>query len=37
MAVCLVVLVLAPLVTVLGFETVGQRHQVLALEQALQT
>lgn len=32
-AVCLVVLVLAPLVTVVGYETVGHRHVADALEQ----
>ncbi|MDO7883264.1 low temperature requirement protein A [Salinibacterium soli] len=33
--VCLVVLTLAPAVTVVGFETVGYRHQARALERAL--
>ena len=33
--VCLVVLTLAPAVTVVGFETVGNRHQSAALERAL--
>jgi low temperature requirement protein LtrA len=32
MAVCLVVLVLAPVVTVVGFELVGHRHLAAALE-----
>ncbi len=32
MAVCLVVLMLAPLVVVVGYETVGHRHMVMALE-----
>jgi low temperature requirement protein LtrA len=32
MAWCLVVLMLAPWVTVVGFETIGHRHQVAALE-----
>jgi hypothetical protein len=32
-AICLVVLVLAPLVTVVGYETVGHRHLAEALEQ----
>jgi low temperature requirement protein LtrA len=35
MAVCLVVLMLAPLVAVVGFETIGHRHMVIALERAL--
>jgi hypothetical protein len=35
MAVCLVVLMLAPLVTVLGYETVGHRHLNVALNRAL--
>jgi low temperature requirement protein LtrA len=35
MAVCLVVFMLAPLVTVLGYETVGQRHLNAALNRAL--
>ncbi len=35
MAVCLVVLMLAPLVTVLGYETVGHRHLDAALTRAL--
>lgn len=32
MAICLVILTLAPVVTVIGFETVGHRHQADALE-----
>jgi low temperature requirement protein LtrA len=35
MAVCLVVLMLAPAVTVVGYETIGHRHVVVALERAL--
>jgi low temperature requirement protein LtrA len=35
MAVCLVVLMLAPLVTVVGYETVGHRHLDTALNRAL--
>jgi hypothetical protein len=35
MAVCLVVLMLAPLVTVLGYETVGHRHLNAAMNRAL--
>jgi low temperature requirement protein LtrA len=35
MAVCLVVLMLAPLVTVLGYETVGHRHLDAALNRAV--
>jgi low temperature requirement protein LtrA len=35
MAVCLVVLMFAPLVTVVGFETIGHRHMALAVERAL--
>ena len=31
MAVCLVVLLFAPVVTVVGYETVGHRHQADAL------
>lgn len=34
MAVCLVVLMLAPVVTVVGYETVGHRHQAAVLERA---
>jgi low temperature requirement protein LtrA len=34
MAVCLVVLMLAPLVTVIGYETVGHRHLTAALNRA---
>jgi hypothetical protein len=32
-AACLVVLALAPAVTVVGYETVGHRHMAAALEQ----
>jgi low temperature requirement protein LtrA len=35
MAVCLVILMLAPLVTVVGYETVGHRHLDAALNRAL--
>ncbi len=35
MAVCLVVLMLAPLVIVIGYETIGHRHMAIALERAL--
>jgi hypothetical protein len=35
MAVCLVVLMLAPLVPVIGYETVGHRHMAIALERTL--
>ena len=35
MAVCLIVLMLAPLVTVVGYETVGHRHLSAALNRAL--
>jgi hypothetical protein len=35
MAICLVVLMVAPLVTVLGYETVGHRHLDTALNRAL--
>ncbi len=35
MAVCLVVLMFAPVVTVIGYETIGHRHQVIALADAL--
>ena len=35
MAVCLVVLMLAPLVTVISYETVGHRHLNAALDRAL--
>jgi low temperature requirement protein LtrA len=35
MAVCLVVVMLAPLVTVVGYETVGHRHLSAALDRAL--
>jgi low temperature requirement protein LtrA len=36
MAVCLVVLMLAPVVTVVGYETIGHRHQAVAIAQALE-
>ena len=32
MAVCLVVLMLAPVVTVVGYETVGHRHMAVHLQ-----
>jgi hypothetical protein len=35
MAICLVVLMVAPLVTVLGYETVGHRHLDAALNRAI--
>jgi low temperature requirement protein LtrA len=35
MAVCLVVLMLAPIVTIIGYETVGHRQMVIAVEHAL--
>jgi low temperature requirement protein LtrA len=35
MAVCLVVLMLAPLVTVIGYETVGHRHMDIAVQRTL--
>jgi low temperature requirement protein LtrA len=35
MAVCLVVLMLAPLVVVVSYETVGHRHMLIALERTL--
>lgn len=35
MAVCLVVLMLAPLVTVVGYETIGHRHMTVALDRTL--
>jgi low temperature requirement protein LtrA len=35
MAVCLVVLMLAPIVTIIGYETVGHRHMVIAVEHTL--
>ena len=35
MATCLVLLMLAPLVTVVGYETVGHRHMVIHLQRAL--
>jgi hypothetical protein len=35
MAVCLVVLMLAPLVPVIGYETIGHRHVAVALQRTL--
>ncbi|MPV90545.1 low temperature requirement protein A [Georgenia ruanii] len=35
MAICLVMLMLAPVVTVVGYETIGHRHMALTLERAL--
>jgi low temperature requirement protein LtrA len=35
MAVCLVVLMLAPVVTVIGYETIGHRHMVIAVQRTL--
>jgi low temperature requirement protein LtrA len=35
MAVCLVVLMLAPLVTVIGYETIGHRHMAVAVQRTL--
>ncbi|HTE65356.1 MAG TPA: low temperature requirement protein A, partial [Candidatus Binatia bacterium] len=35
MAVCLVVLMLAPLVTVVGYETIGHRHMAIVLQDSL--
>jgi predicted membrane protein len=35
MAVCLVVLMLAPLITVVGYETIGHRHMVVAVQRSL--
>jgi low temperature requirement protein LtrA len=35
MAVCLVVLMLAPLVTVIGYETIGHRHMIIAIQRTL--
>ena len=35
MAICLVVLMLAPLVTVIGYETIGHRHMVVAVQRTL--
>lgn len=35
MTICLIVLMLAPVVTVVGYETVGHRHQAEAIAQAL--
>jgi low temperature requirement protein LtrA len=35
MAVCLVVLMLAPLVTVIGYETIGHRHMAIAVQRTL--
>jgi low temperature requirement protein LtrA len=36
MAVCLIVLMLAPVVTVVGYETIGHRHQAVAIARALE-
>jgi hypothetical protein len=35
MAICLGVLMLAPLVTVVGYETIGHRHMVIVLQRTL--
>ena len=35
MPVCLVVLAFAPVVTVVGFETIGHRHMHVVVERAL--
>ena len=35
MAVCLVVLMLAPLVPVIGYETLGYRHMAIAVRRTL--
>ncbi len=35
MTICLLVLMLAPIVTVIGYETIGHRHQAAALARAL--
>jgi hypothetical protein len=35
MAICLVVLMLAPLVTVIGYETVGHRHVAIAVQRTV--
>lgn len=35
MAICLVVLMLAPLVTVVGYETIGYRHMAIAVQRTL--
>jgi hypothetical protein len=35
MAVCLVVLMLAPLVTVIGYETIGYQHMAIAVQRTL--
>jgi hypothetical protein len=35
MAICLVVLMLAPLVTVIGYETVGHRHVAMAVQRTV--
>jgi hypothetical protein len=35
MAVCLVVLMLAPLVTVVGYETIGHQHMAIAVQRTL--
>jgi hypothetical protein len=36
MAVCLVVLMLAPLVTVIGYETIGHRHMDIAVQRIVE-
>ena len=36
MATCLVVVMLAPLVTVIGYETVGHRHLASALQRVVE-
>jgi hypothetical protein len=35
MALCLVVLTLAPLVTIIGYETIGHRHMGIAIQRTL--
>jgi hypothetical protein len=35
MTVCLVVLMLAPVVTIIGYETIGHRHMVIAVQRTL--
>jgi low temperature requirement protein LtrA len=35
MAICLVVLTLAPLITIIGYETVGHRHQSVAMQRVV--
>ncbi len=35
MTVCLVVLMLAPLATIIGYETIGHRHVVIAVQRTL--